>query len=131
MDFICKVPICNLKFHTSKHLLSHLKQHIKDDYSIECPYTECTNVCKVVSSFSAHLSREHVSSVHDDEIANVSNPTFNQIMQCHETGNIEYNNTITLEDVTSDSEDHDANVAGFLGLQQQHALFFMKLQCQF
>ena len=52
-------------------------------------------------------------------------------MHCNETGNIEYDNTITLGDVTCDSEDHDANVAGFLGLQQKHALFFMKLQFQF
>ena len=124
MDFTCKVPRCNLKFYTSKYLLSHIKQHIKDGYSVKYPYTGCAKVYKVVSSFSAHVSRKHFASILDDKNADASNLSLGQnFEQCHETESIECDNA------TCNLEDHDVNVA--VSLLRKHALFFMKLQFQF
>ena len=61
MNFECSLQHCGFKFGTSKRLVSHLKQHIKEGFSVKCPYLGCNFCYRVVSSFSAHLSCKHTA----------------------------------------------------------------------
>ena len=65
MVFRCNVGSCSSNFNTLNQLISHLKQHLKYETAavVICPYPNCFNTYKIVSSFSSHLSRIHKSNL--------------------------------------------------------------------
>ena len=73
MNFECSLQRCGLKFGISRRLVSHLKQHIKEGFSVKCPYLGCDSCYRMVSSFSAHLSPKHTAGytqpISEDEIS--------------------------------------------------------------
>lgn len=44
-----------------KKLVSHLKDHIREDRSVSCPVSGCTIVFTKKSSFTSHMCRKHVA----------------------------------------------------------------------
>lgn len=53
------VLIVILKKRTETIVLSHLRQHLKKQEMLKCPYTNCTFESNVYSTFNAHKSKDH------------------------------------------------------------------------
>lgn len=58
VSFIC--PVCGLtQPFSDKTLLSHLRTHLKQHETVDCPFRNCQYSTNVYSSFNAHKSRNH------------------------------------------------------------------------
>jgi hypothetical protein len=56
----CSVASCNFKtFLGTEKIISHLKFHIREGQSVQCPYPDCTQSFTNISTFSSHRSRVH------------------------------------------------------------------------
>lgn len=53
--------ICRKEFYSTKWLLHHLRDHIREGHEVDCPYGECPKKYKVITSFSSHVQRCHGS----------------------------------------------------------------------
>ena len=129
MSFNCSLRHCGLKFGTSKRLVSHLKQHIKEGFSVKCPYLGCDSCYRVVSSFSAHLSRKHTAGytqpISEDEIS-VANTSMNcDFLVLVQTENLpESSNNPGFKNKSDD-------LLFAQNMLEKYALHCMKLQYQF
>ena len=56
----CSVPSCIVECINRTDLVKHLRQHIKEGMKIVCPIKGCTKQYHHQSSFSCHLSRDHI-----------------------------------------------------------------------
>ena len=59
VDLKCPVPVCREKFFDYKVFVRHLKQHVRDRFSVNCPIINCSKSYSVISSLTSHLSRCH------------------------------------------------------------------------
>lgn len=51
--------MCDRQCQDAKALISNLKDHIVEGRAVSCPVRGCTDVFKVKSSFTSHMSRKH------------------------------------------------------------------------
>ena len=58
----CTLPICGMNFTNSLDLLKHIKNHLRSNYEVKCPYLNCDKKYMVLSSFSSHVTRCHSSA---------------------------------------------------------------------
>jgi len=65
---VCSIASCEKEFVFIVDLIKHCKQHIRNGYSIQCPFQYCSKLYKNVSSFSSHISRCHNQAVADHRI---------------------------------------------------------------
>ena len=127
-DFICPLKFCQEPFVYLKPYISHLKTHMKYDFSIGCPFPNCTKSYSVVSSFSTHLSRNHckndtvlnhdMQSINVQQCSNVQ-PISDELIVPYTTqtatSNIRNNSNITSSLVANDT---NANVISLVCLLQ-------------
>jgi len=57
----CTVTSCSVHCLDEPSLIKHLRQHIKDGMKIACPIKGCHRQYDIVSSFSCHMSRDHIN----------------------------------------------------------------------
>ena len=57
----CSVVCCTYECSNTSQLIKHLKQHIDEGSRVECPLIGCQKNYCVKSSFTCHLSRDHIS----------------------------------------------------------------------
>lgn len=55
----CNVQGCDYVSVNITTVCAHLRLHIRNGKSVTCPYDGCTNKFRVMSSFTAHVSRKH------------------------------------------------------------------------
>ncbi|XP_047136285.1 uncharacterized protein LOC124813381 [Hydra vulgaris] len=110
---ICSVLTCQVELPFNE-LIVHLKLHIKKRVSIKCPYEECTCRYKVISSFTAHLSRCH----------QIHKTTFEQ-------SQINISSSETNLDHLNIDKNIDANEFNINDMIHNIGLFLLKLQCQY
>ena len=57
----CKCPFtfCEYQCSNRHDFVQHLKVHLNDGHVVTCPFSNCTGVFRVASSFTSHLSRKH------------------------------------------------------------------------
>ena len=55
----CNVRNCHENFYNSRCLIKHLKDHIVEGFTVQCPISGCNKTYNVISSFTSHLSRYH------------------------------------------------------------------------
>ena len=126
MNFVCNLQHCHLKFCSSRQLISHLKQHIKDGLKVKCPYIGCNSFYKVISSFSAHLSRKHRSQPLQDNEVSVANTSTNcdSLVLVQNENLPESSNSASIQDESND-------LLFTQSMLKKYALHFMKMQYQF
>ncbi|XP_060761703.1 uncharacterized protein LOC132891510 isoform X1 [Neoarius graeffei] len=57
---IFKCPLCTFQQPLSQSaVFSHLRRHLKNHETVQCPYKDCSYATNVYSSFNTHQSREH------------------------------------------------------------------------
>lgn len=67
----CSVLSCTVTFASKTLLVKHLRQHIEEGLTIDCPIVHCHKKYNVTSSLSCHLSRDHINwSASDVRCAN-------------------------------------------------------------
>lgn len=125
----CAVALCERQCQDAKALISHLKDHIVEGRAVSCPVRGCTDVFKVKSSFTSHMSRKHrgftesnISDLYRDSSAYLSSaPT-----ELHDSGpEFVTAGNVTDEDVMDTADDFNDL---FL---RNVCLFYLKLQGQF
>ena len=57
----CNILSCKYSVGDKHELVKHLKQHVREGMSVECPMKCCNKKYSVVSSFQCHLLRDHAS----------------------------------------------------------------------
>lgn len=57
--FKCTMALCECRCQDEKAVIAHLKEHIAEGHPVSSPVPGCSNVFKVKSTFSAHMSRKH------------------------------------------------------------------------
>ena len=55
----CKTGMCQQICNGTQDLLNHLRNHIDEDTSVECPFDQCSKTYLKKKSLSAHTSRYH------------------------------------------------------------------------
>lgn len=126
----CAVALCERQCQDAKSLISHLKEHIVEGRAVSCPVRGCTDVFKVKSSFTSHMSRKHrdftesrISDLYRDlsayQSSSQSLPT-----ELHDSG---------PEFVEAGTDEGDTDTSGdFSDLFLRNVcLFYLKLQGQF
>ncbi|XP_036150185.1 uncharacterized protein LOC118648076 isoform X1 [Monomorium pharaonis] len=58
-QLICTVLVCKKVFQNYSEFLKHLKEHIRNDVRVNCPYSNCNKAYENVQSFTGHLSKYH------------------------------------------------------------------------
>lgn len=59
LDLKCNKSLCKKTFKSARFLISHLNEHIKNNYTVRCCFKSCFKSFKNVSSFKSHISRYH------------------------------------------------------------------------
>jgi hypothetical protein len=57
----CSIPLCKIISTSKMDFIRHLRLHIGEGRTVECPVRFCSRKYKVCSSFSCHLSRDHLN----------------------------------------------------------------------
>jgi len=57
--FDCCVVSCLVKCTGRSNIIKHMRQHIKEGMTMNCPIKGCNKRYRIASSFSCHLSRDH------------------------------------------------------------------------
>uniref|UniRef100_A0ABD2WD80 C2H2-type domain-containing protein n=1 Tax=Trichogramma kaykai TaxID=54128 RepID=A0ABD2WD80_9HYME len=65
--FICTVELCKKEHNSFQTLIIHLKEHIRDQELITCPYRDCDKQYSILSSFTGHLTKKHKNRTPDTE----------------------------------------------------------------
>jgi hypothetical protein len=125
MPGVCTVETCGRQF-TLDQLIPHLKEHLKKKEVIACPYQQCGRQYSLISSFTAHISRCHYTSLN---VATSSVVTENTGMPLHDDTNAANDSDIITSDVAS-PENYDNCDFPTNEIHHNMASFFLKMQCQ-
>ena len=129
MELVCTVSICKEQFFNSKVLLKHLKDHILDGFTVQCPASNCDRCYKVVSSFTSHVSRCHKAALSNLESNQSSGTSISScVINLDPQGVSEVNNDQNMQ---LDLPITDKNSIKSTGNTRDHALFLMFLQYKY
>lgn len=56
---VCTVESCTQKYTDRKQMISHLRMHINNGYTIKCGYLNCEKTYNKLNSFSSHITKCH------------------------------------------------------------------------
>lgn len=129
--FKCAVALCECQHQDSKSLIAHLKEHIMEGRTMSCPVRGCTNVFKVKSSFTAHMSRKHKDFA-DSSIRDLYRESASQSSSvASESGDFGPHVLQAVTETGTDEGDMDMP-ENFSDLFLRNiSLFYLKLQGQF
>ncbi|KAG1673610.1 Zinc finger protein ZXDC [Nymphon striatum] len=57
----CSISFCNQIVYTREALIKHLKEHLDAGTKIKCPISDCVRFFHSKTSFTSHLSKDHIS----------------------------------------------------------------------
>ena len=122
----CSVVYCTYECSNTSQLIRHLKQHIDEGSRVECPLIGCQKSYCVKSSFTCHLSRDHISWA----LSDLKNAV--QVV-ANEGCDVQSRNVVDLQDEVDDAE--TGYTAKDLNVLQQNftqnlSLFFVKMSAQ-
>ena len=80
----CTVPSCQRTCKDRKHLVNHMKSHIRMNCEIQCPFRNCSSRYSKVSSFSSHLSRCHRDVSHDEQLCSTGSVNIQELQKIEE-----------------------------------------------
>lgn len=123
-DFVCAVSLCTEQFQTVQELVVHLKKHLVEGRSVNCPVAGCQKTFTLKSSFTAHLSRKHP----DCSVNNI-NDLYRAITPQSSATAVEEVSQVSdqAEDLPASSEPTQVSDEIFL---RSVCLFYLKLQGQ-
>ena len=135
MRLLCSLPACGTVSTNLKDHLSHLKTHIAIGTFIACPFKQCTKEFNKKSSFTSHLSRNHVNWGHtlikEFDVESVGNETKNidgNMPTEMDTGS-EFERTLMNTEVEKEiARDCETMKTEFT---TNIALFYLKLQAKY
>lgn len=124
----CKTGMCKKVCDGLKDLLGHLRKHIGEDTSIECPFNQCSQIFSKKKTFSAHISRYHryhtVEHLPSGMLCSSSSDFFNATPSSQEFSSSTANDVCDLDESTVEIFQAD-NYELFI---RNCALFYLKLQ---
>lgn len=62
----CKAPLCHHVCDGMNDLFKHLRKHIDEATSVQCPFDQCSKNFSTKKSFSSHISRYHRNNIVND-----------------------------------------------------------------
>ena len=129
-DFVCSLSISGVTLCNSKELLQHIKEHIKEGFSMKCPIINCKSSYKIVSSLTSHIARSHkYCKFHYSKAFKISDKTEQESRYQNQYGN-------EIEDITDSStfpctsKDCCVTIPIEKDTLKSHALFLLALQYQ-
>lgn len=126
----CSILSCKYVVTDRHELVKHLKQHIREGMSVECPINGCNKRYSVVMSFTCHLTRDHTNWQTSDLKRDIS--TIHQLSD----GSHYLTAGMVPEDHEQEEPEFEPEATLSLELLRKQfttnlALFFVKLKSQF
>jgi len=118
----CSVPSCNVTCE-SNDLLKHLKDHIRDGSTVECPTIDCYSKYNTVGSLASHVSRAHSGLSNIDKFKKdlIVRSIYNPSEKIEETTHSVNRSHVVDEAISFDKEEVIRNIGVFyLRLEGQH-----------
>ena len=99
-DFLCPLEFCDKLFVYPEKFVTHIKKHMKYDFSVLRPFENCSKSYSNVSSFITHLNRKHPGGygrLNSERTMVPSDNVGEQLMDVHSDLKV----TVSLNDVTT------------------------------
>ena len=136
----CKCPFtfCEYQCSNRHDFVQHLKVHLNDGHVVTCPFSNCTGVFRVASSFTSHLSRKHkvadeqsLKPEYQEASASAANEAVRPVPSAGSSVDVsDHESELPANLDSSDDNDTDETSDSEESFLQYLSLFMMKLEAK-